>query len=478
MNEMKKITILSALLFSLVSLSSCEKWLDVSPKTEVKVKENFENETGFKDALTGVYLLMTSESLYGRDLSYGMVDVLAKQYTEISSSYHDYYYMARYGYTDDTCIDRFDAIWSSAYNTIANLNILIENVDKASPSLFTANNQSIIKGEAYALRAFLHFDLLRLFGPSFVTGASKISIPYVKESGKELTEFSSVSQVIDNLLSDLEVAENALSVDPINEQRTATEDDATYVKNRGLKFNYYAVKLLQARVNLYKEDYNAAFLAAQVVINQGQFTWTPSSEITTTTVADRNRIFSQELVFALNVTSMKSLYTTWFTSTNGFMMSQYYWDQLFETSLTGYSGDYRYQYLTDNSTGTRYSIKLQQPETTTSDYARRMPVMRFTEAFYIAAECKLKTVGVAAAISYLNTVRSKRNIMAVLPETLSASEVQNEIFKEYAKEFMCEGQLFYYYKRLNLSSIRFNYSGVSVDNIYVLPLPLDELGNR
>ena len=47
----------------LVSLTACNDWFDVSPKTEIKAKDNFSSEQGFKDALTGCYLTMTSSSL-------------------------------------------------------------------------------------------------------------------------------------------------------------------------------------------------------------------------------------------------------------------------------------------------------------------------------------------------------------------------------------------------------------------------------
>ncbi|MDD4639528.1 MAG: RagB/SusD family nutrient uptake outer membrane protein, partial [Bacteroidales bacterium] len=175
------------------SLFSCNKWLDISPKTEVKESENFTNEQGYKDALTGVYLLLTKSSLYGRDLSYGMVDVLGRQYTSIQSS-SSYYYLSSYDYTNQTSINIIDAVWSNAYNAIANLNVLISHIDSEDPTLFTATNRDLIRGEAYGLRAFIHFDLLRLFGPSVINGADEPAIPYVKTVGKDLTQFSTVNQ--------------------------------------------------------------------------------------------------------------------------------------------------------------------------------------------------------------------------------------------------------------------------------------------
>jgi hypothetical protein len=38
-----------------LTLTSCKKWLDVRPKTEIKESEQFSTEQGFKDALYGSY---------------------------------------------------------------------------------------------------------------------------------------------------------------------------------------------------------------------------------------------------------------------------------------------------------------------------------------------------------------------------------------------------------------------------------------
>lgn len=82
----------------LVSLTACNDWLDVSPKTEIKAKDNFSSEQGFKDALTGCYLTMTSSSLYGKELTFGLLDVLAQYYTGITGDNHSYAHEVIYDY--------------------------------------------------------------------------------------------------------------------------------------------------------------------------------------------------------------------------------------------------------------------------------------------------------------------------------------------------------------------------------------------
>ena len=48
-------------------------------------------------------------------------------------------------------------------------------------------------------------------------------------------------------------------------------------------------------------------------------------------------------------------------------------------------------------------------------------------------------------------------------------------FKEYAKEFLAEGQLFYYCKRNELTKFPYGYQTATEDNVYVLPKPDDEI---
>ena len=49
---------------SLMALTSCNDWLDVSPKSQIKEEEQFSREGGYKDQLTGVYTAMSSTSMY------------------------------------------------------------------------------------------------------------------------------------------------------------------------------------------------------------------------------------------------------------------------------------------------------------------------------------------------------------------------------------------------------------------------------
>ncbi|MBQ9362100.1 MAG: RagB/SusD family nutrient uptake outer membrane protein [Bacteroidaceae bacterium] len=462
---------------------SCNEWLDVSPKTQIKADDNFSNEQGYEDALTGVYLLLAKESLYGKELTFGMLDAMAQYYTALAQS-NTYNYDAAFDYKNANVEARISSVWSNMYTAIANANELIKQIDAADVNSFTGRNYHLIRGEIYGLRAFMHFDLMRLWGESYAANPQHKCIPYMKTVTADVTPLSTVSEVLDLCLQDLAVAETELKVDPVIAGNTMENADETYERDRTFKFNYYAVKLLQARIHLYKGDYAQALAAAKEVTGQQTFYWTPEAEITTSNTATRNRVFSEELVFCLYDTQLRSRYSSYFTSSlTGLLMSESSYQAVYELYKAGYSGDYRYAYQSTELDGQHYSAKLQQPTSGNSNYLFRIPLMRISEAYYIAAECELEENGdIDACVGYLNTVRRNRNLTDNLQGSgLSVSDARDEIRKEYVKEFMCEGQLYYYYKRKNFSAIPINTAvgdAVSTSLVkpdYVFPLPDNEV---
>jgi hypothetical protein len=93
--------------------------------------------------------------------------------------------------------------------------------------------------------------------------------------------------------------------------------------------------------------------------------------------------------------------------------------------------------------------------------------------YYIAAECANKNGAVTTGASYLNNVRQARGLTALNaggftnPDSLSV-----EIMHEYQKEFIQEGQTWFYYKRLNkdLKQVTTTTATIPAD-VYVFPIP-------
>ena len=469
----KEKIILLYLLVAAVTATSCKKWLDVRPKTQVETPQLFTSEKGFQDAMYGVYTQMADSNQYGDKLTMSFIDVLAQRY-DISTTDHDYYQASVYNYQDGKTKTRIANIWGAMYKAVVNLNNVLLYIDD-NKNLFQPGNYELVKGEALGMRAFLHFDLLRLFGPSYLSGPAKTAIPYVTTVSGGVTRLSTVGGALDTIIAELRTSATLLSgYKKINYNYTDADNQLqnSWLNRRQNHFNYWAAAATLARVYLYKGDKTNAKQYATEVIQSGLFPFQTTARINDL----QDRTFIPEHIFALSKFDLLTQVTNYFQASgnanlpsNQRLTNKYepgnVVDQIYEVQSGGVT-DIRYG-LWQLSGSVYFCSKFWQNATNTV-FKNVVPLIRIPEMYYIAAECS----DAPTATGYLNTLREKRGL-AALPNGLDATTVQNEIFKEYQKEFYAEGQLFYYYKRLNLPQIRFTTIPAS-DNIYILPLPDDE----
>lgn len=470
MTIMKRMNVIYLLLALIaVTTTGCKKWLDVSPKTEIRESILFSDEQGFKDAMIGVYTYLGGASTYGTNLTMGVLDGMAQRYN-VSATTHIYYYPARYDYTNTATKNFNNAIWGGLYTGVANLDNVLMQID-AKQSLFSANNYNIIKGEALALRALLHFDLLRLYGVAPVIDGNRKSIPYVTRFGISVYPLLTVNAVMDSCLKDLSEAEQLLSIDKNVRLDYAADPYLSYTRNH---MNYWAVKGLQARIYLYRGDNANALLAAKAVIDNqaANFPFVSSSAAAAT--INRDRTYYSEHLFALNVFKLKDITEalTKNAPSNGtptLVQTTSAINTLYESSSGG-SSDIRYLYLFTPFSTSSSCTKYWQDDLNAEQLKGNVPIIRLSEMYYIAAEAALTP---AEGVDYLNVIRSKRGLVA-LPTSISQVSLQAEILKEYKKEFYAEGQLFYYFKRKNANRVDGSTINMT-EALYMFPLPENEI---
>lgn len=462
------------LLFCLLAtgISSCKKWLDVKPGTQVLQDEMFSTEAGFNQALLGSYVQMGT-GLYADNLTMTTISAMGQNY-QTSATGHFLLEHAKYNYAAPAVKSTISTIWSNMYKAIGGLNNILDHVDQAK-GVFLKNHYNLVKGEALGLRAYMHFDLLRMFGPIPVNGGSTKAIPYVKTFSKQVTTLSTVSETIELCLKDLDEAEQLLSVyqEIIYNTEASADEFTNYTRNH---FNYWAVKALKARIYLYAGNKVKAAQYAKEVIASGKFPFVNRSTFNLT--ANQDRTFSTEHVFALNLPLLKTVVDLRFRldgntafTTSTLYQSTSIMNTLFENAST----DYRNLYHIKIANGYSYSTKFWQDGLTNLQLANQMPLIRLSEMYYIAAE---STTDLTEARTLINEVRVKRGLEA-LTITLDENTRMQEIAKEYAKEFYAEGQLFFYYKRLG--TIPVPRAAVTMTaQTYVFPLPDAEIefGNR
>ncbi|SHF67488.1 RagB/SusD family nutrient uptake outer membrane protein [Pedobacter caeni] len=475
--EFYKYILLAIVLFS---LGSCSKWLDVKPEDKFVEDQLYSSPQGFADALNGFYINNGSASLYGGTLTMTTIDVLAQLYNVGST--HKEYTMSVYNYEEKTSKSKIDEIWTNLYANIANVNKFLESLNTYGQVL-DAKTLDQYKGEAIGLRAFYYFDLMRMFSKPYTTADSlTVVLPYYDKVGYDISEFKPANFVMQKVLSDLSNAESLLlNSDPVLTQARVSKPSLSYGRDgRTYRMNYYAVKALQARVNLWKGDKTTALtIAKSLIVQQDKFPWTTLADLNVPAVS--NKVFATEMIFGAESPRMQDQFLNVFSPT-------LFDDKILAPNSTGtfinntvfenLPNDYRSQFIWKVA-GKPYPtfFKYQVGGNISYNFNNTVPLIKMSEMYLIAAESDPDN---AAGIGYLNTLRTKRNI-AALPLTLSATELNTNIMKEYRREFYGEGQLFYYYKRTKAASLIAGATNTSMNinaSSYVFPVPLSETTPR
>jgi hypothetical protein len=463
-------------------LGGCKKFLDVPPKTQVPQSTMFKDEHGFKEALLGVYLGMDKPTiggaygLYTTDLTMGMMSTLAYHYDNATSGgagiggafYNNVVY---YIYSDAQVRQEIDGIWGGLYNNIANLNNILKEIDNTRDS-FRGDNFNRVKGEAVALRALFHFDLLRMFGQSPVTGMSAKAIPYMTQFTVKPAPFITLQSALDSCIADLTIAKDMLASTDTSAILKGDDDPfKSYTQNH---LNYWAVEGLLARVYLYKGDINNADRYAKAVIGSNKFPLITSNVASATNIV-RDRTFSREHLFSVYSANLKNYNGDLFDKSGGtpLRLSPAGKNTVYTTG-SGNASDYRYtSWFDNNQTATNVPSKFFQDNNLPYELQGIVPVIRVSEMYYIAAECANKKGDIGGGASLLNKVRQARGLNALNAAGITnADSLSTEIMREYQKEFIQEGQAFFYYKRLNKDLKQATGTTAVIPNdVYVLPIP-------
>lgn len=450
-------------------LNGCSDWLDVSPDTEKKKSEMFSKPTGFRNVLTGAYIRMKSTDLYGQELVCGLPEDLALHWNTTTNSQG--YYLNRYDYQASVVENALTAIYNNLFKVVADVNGLLGSIDNG---VLGEQDYNLIKGEALGLRAFCHFDVLRLFGPMPTdTVDQKPILPYVTEVSIRPNAFISYADYTQLLLQDLQQAEDCLKqADPIlttsiADLNTASKLADNYYGYRQTRMNYYAVCALKARVLLWIGDKEEAARYAQLVIDAKSADGNRTFRLgTLNDVSTGDRTLSAEHIFDLKV---DNLATTLGTGTAYQKNRTNLENQLYASGTT----DIRFVNMWDNVFDSyyyeyhNYFVKYVQTSSMPTLSQNVIPLIRLYEMYLIVMEC-----GTLEEANVLYKVMSEaRNTMT---EKVNTETQRNTLLaKEYNREFYGEGQAFYAYKRMGTLRIYFSTTK-GTPEVYVVPLPQQE----
>lgn len=482
---MKKIIyILFPLLFC-----SCSDWFDIpSDGTGITDKKFFKDENSFYNALTDIYTQLRQPALYGENLSVGMLEFMGQHFapydpmTRAFSTY-DYEQIEQQGIISN--------IWREMFRAIASCNKLIEAIEKTEVNFYNQGQKEIIAGEAYALRGALHFELLRLFHPQATAHPEYTALPYMKTFGTHISSPLSTAALLGNITQDLQRAAELLKPDdPIltGIRSVSVKPGEIDSKLRTFEMNYYAVTAMLARVALYSGDYSSAFDYANETFNHIRevesrnqvFYYVSPGKYGSDFSFSREHIFgiasppdglaqlSEEMFAQKRIETRTGLqhifepsdirYRAWFTSEGEGESKKYILSEKFskESLLIDY-----------NKTFSGESTALPV----------RIPFIKMGEVALIAAEALNEQEQVTEAAQWIIDMETSK-AATYLSQIKEREELTQDILRqvirdEYEREFWGEGQLFFFYKRMNDTEIA-SYDGSVIkmsDKEYTLPVP-------
>ena len=311
--------------------------------------------------------------------------------------------------------------WAELYKYIYIVNAAIEGLTSSNGVTKDVKQQLI--GEAKFLRAFYYFHLVNLFGDVPLL----TSTDYQTNSSAARTP---TTKVWNQIISDLQEAENLLSSDFLDGTVTASTNERT----RPTK---WAAKTLLARVYLYLDNWSAADSLATEVINNQTFKL----------AEDLNSVFlknSEEAIWQLQPVSPQ------FNTFDGFyfllwlgvpppaygispfaisknLISEFEADDLRLTNWV--------RFLNDN--GQVYYYPYKYKVATGATVTEYLMVLRYAELFLIRAEARIHTGNKVGAIQDINRIRNRAGLPPTTANTESAillaieHERQLELFTEW-----------------------------------------------
>lgn len=412
---MRKITAIIALAaISFISIG-CDRFLDIQPEGKV-IPTTTED---YRKVLTSAY------SKYPVHKSLVALRTDEVNIDDNSTDFISYREIAMWkDANNDQASTEFP--WVSFYSVNFYLNQII---NEGSKTMQDSPEKNQILAEAYALRAYLYFDMVNLYGKPYnsATASSDRGVPINLEIDLEqVLKPSSVQEVYTQVHADLKKAEDLMV-----EQKQALGVNYRFSKTALLAF--------EARAALYEGDWNKALnYADQVLAVKGEL-----SNLNTVNTLP-NHYASPESIMALDNTWDNSIKNLSFASAE--LISSY-----------NSTADKRFgMYFEKN--GSKYKV-------TKGGSLEFKVSFRTVEQYFIKSEALLKLNKLAEAKETLLKVMKNRytpdgyTSVQNAVSSMDSTAFMNFILDERFREFALEGQRWFDLRRANQKKISHTISG-------------------
>jgi hypothetical protein len=464
----KTIKKLALLFIALAGILSCNKWLEATSSTQVSDATLFSSRSGFQDALCGVYISMGNEYEYGQmwtwyvnELAYGPY---AQQVSPLFTAIQNHEW-------DNNLVNPLiEGMWRAGYYSIANANKVLYELEAKPDIVSDRIERNLMKGELLGLRAYIHFDLMRMFGLAQLKEADldKYTVPYATSYDKEPAPQKTYRETLVLLENDIDEAIALLEEDPVrgnaSDEFMANANADGFWDARNKRMNYFAAKALKARVLLFKGETDAAAAAAAEVIEEakaaGAFSWVDAEAMTQATSNDVvDWTFSTEQLFALEVSGLQSLTDVYIFNSLGSGASSIFIDKnisdlsLFNPINVSETEDIRGPALMYKFYSNQYRpYKYYNNSSYYEGYRNRVPMIKISEMYLIIAEAAAERSETDKVKEVLGEIRSHRGIQDIDASLIwigvNIDDLLDHVYLEYVKEFIGEGIAYYASRRL------------------------------
>lgn len=425
---MKRIYVLIVTV-SVILLASCSKYVDTPlPKNELVSGLVFTSDKTATAAVTGLYSRMNAFNYY-------YANVLMNYLTAMQAD--DLYYFspfANYDVFRNTSLlpnsQYVESMWRDQYAYIYHTNACIEGLNAATGLTPAVKDQLL--GEAYFMRAFLHFYLVNMYGDVPLI----VSTDYQENNVKPREQ---TSLVYARIIEDLKEAKAKMGAD--------------YPTGTRVRPNKGAATALLARVYLYTKQYGLAEQEATAVLQDGRY------EL----LDDLNTVFlanSREALFQLQPVNVAGGRNTWEgftstpvtpTSTPLFRLDTTHLIPKFETGdkrRANWTG----HVVTAAGANLYYPYKYKIRTTTSGTVSEYSMVMRVAEQYLIRAEARIQQDKLDLGRQDLDSIRHRAGLLP-LNETLGKPALLLAVEQERKVELFCEwGHRWFDLKRTNRST--------------------------
>ena len=437
-----------ALIFA---LSSCVKLNQVSP-TGVQATQLFKDSTGLSSAVVGMYSTLEVQEYYG---AYYPLMCDLNSDNGVAGGYNNTS-INEFGSYNVTSSNIFiQNTYVAIYKTIATANAILAG--EATVTGASQDYLNSVKGQALALRAMAHFDLLRAFGYHWDL-SSPYGIPVVTsvQTSTSVVPRSTVAATYNAIIADLQQASNLLS--------SSASRNPNYV-------NPAIVNALLARVYLYKKDYTNAANFATMVINDGAYSVLDQNNFTSIYTSKNSKESVFELPFNQQNQSEYNA-STYARPDAASTEVLFILNPNLQSFFQNRPGDLRYNLVdTLNPNGYLRTLKYASDIKTKDNSAL---VIRISEMYMIRAEA----LGRSSGLADLNMIRTNRGLAALQPSDVPDDATYAQaVADEDRAEFNFEGHRYFDLARTGqvVNVLQPLTSGTLTTASSCFPIPLREV---